>query len=129
VLVSAAIAEGPPGRVIERAIAGEFRLIVPDLVREELIRALAQKLGWEAMELATLDAEVLALAIELPVAPGAAPAITGDPTDDRILAAATGASADVLVTGDRRHLVPVGTHQGLRIVLPQALLAELHTAT
>jgi Arc/MetJ-type ribon-helix-helix transcriptional regulator len=27
---------------------------------------------------------------------------------------------------DRRHLLPVGEHRGVRIMTPQALLAELH---
>jgi len=35
------------------------------------------------------------------------------------------AGVDVLVSGDRRHLLPVGEHQGIRILTPQALLAEL----
>jgi hypothetical protein len=32
---------------------------------------------------------------------------------------------DVLVSGDRPHLLPVGEHRGIRIITPQALLAEL----
>lgn len=84
------------------------------------------KLGWERDALVALDAEVRALAVELPAAPRHAPAVTGDPADDRILAAAVASSADVLVSGDRRHLLPLGTQQGVRILTPQALLAELH---
>ncbi|MCA1681127.1 MAG: PIN family protein, partial [Actinobacteria bacterium] len=53
------------------------------------------------------------------------PAVTGEPADDAILACAVAEGADVLVTGDRRHLLPLSSHGGLRIVAPQALLAEL----
>ncbi|MGI8749554.1 MAG: hypothetical protein ACR2J6_03245 [Thermoleophilaceae bacterium] len=34
-------------------------------------------------------------------------------------------NADILVTGDRRHLLPLGKHHGVRIITPQTLLAEL----
>jgi uncharacterized protein len=53
--------------------------------------------------------------------------VSGDPDDDLILAAALDAGADVLVSGDRRHLLPLGEHEGMRIVTSQALLAELRT--
>lgn len=51
--------------------------------------------------------------------------VSGDPADDAILASAVEAAADVLVTGDRKHLLPLGEHGGVRIMTPQALLSEL----
>ena len=51
--------------------------------------------------------------------------LTGDTDDDIVLACAVEATADVLVSGDRKHLLPVGTHRGVRVLTPQALLAEL----
>jgi predicted nucleic acid-binding protein len=67
------------------------------------------------------------LAIEVVPTPGDPPeAVTGDPDDDLILACATQAEVDVLVSGDRRHLLPVRKHRGVRIIkTAQALLAEL----
>lgn len=35
--------------------------------------------------------------------------------------------ANVLVSGDRRHLLPVVEHHGVRILTPQTLLAELRS--
>ena len=52
-------------------------------------------------------------------------AITGDPDDDLILACAVEAAVDILVSGDRRHLLPVREYRGIRIIAPQTLLAEL----
>jgi predicted nucleic acid-binding protein len=54
--------------------------------------------------------------------------LTGDPDDDLVLACAVEASVDVLVSGDRKHLLPPGSHEGARVVTPQALLAELRSA-
>lgn len=51
--------------------------------------------------------------------------MSGDPDDDLVLASAKAGGAEVLVTGDRRHLLPLGEVEGLRVLTPQALLAEL----
>jgi uncharacterized protein len=57
--------------------------------------------------------------------PGTPDAVSGDPADDLILACAIAAEVEVLVSGDRKHLLPVGKRGGVRIITPQALLAEL----
>ena len=46
--------------------------------------------------------------------------VLNDPKDDPIVAAAVAAKADYLVTGDRAHLLPLGEHQGIRIISPRA---------
>lgn len=43
-------------------------------------------------------------------------AVPDDPKDDMIVATAVAARADYLVTGDRRHLLPLGSYEGIRIV-------------
>lgn len=51
--------------------------------------------------------------------PAAVPrVVAGDADDDHVLAAAVAARADLIVTGDRRHLLPIGSHQGIEIVSP-----------
>lgn len=39
-----------------------------------------------------------------------------DADDDHVIAAAVSAHADWIVTGDRKHLLPIGAHQGVAIV-------------
>ena len=51
--------------------------------------------------------------------------VPNDPKDDPIVAAAVADKADYLVTGDRAHLLPIGEHQGIRIVSPRAFLEIL----
>jgi predicted nucleic acid-binding protein len=60
-----------------------------------------------------------------PVPEGPVEPATGDPDDDLILARAVQADVEVLVLGDRKHLLPLGTHRGVRVLTPQGLLAEL----
>jgi len=122
--VSAFIAGGPPRRVLEAARDGEIQLVLPEITLEELARTLVSKLGAGRDE---LMAYVEILAETAGTAPSPlGPAVTGEPGDDGILACAVAEGADILVTGDRCHLLPLGgRHQGVRIVAPQALLAEL----
>jgi putative PIN family toxin of toxin-antitoxin system len=49
-------------------------------------------------------------------------AVSTDPTDDKFLELALEGRAEYLVTGDRSHLLPIGTHEGTRIVTPRELL-------
>ncbi|HEX3520458.1 MAG TPA: putative toxin-antitoxin system toxin component, PIN family [Solirubrobacteraceae bacterium] len=126
VLISAFIAGGPPSRVIEAAIDGRLELVVADPVLDELVRVLTLKFGFEPERVR----EIRTLLIDLAGTPAATPAnapeeITGDPDDDVILACAAEAQAQIIVSGDRRHLLPVGEYRGIRIIAPQALLAEL----
>lgn len=55
-------------------------------------------------------------AIEL-VEPNVVPRVVpGDADDDQVIAAALAAHADLIVSGDRKHLLPLGSHEGIPIV-------------
>ncbi len=126
VLVSAFVAAGPPSRIIEEVIAGHLRLVLAEPVLRELERVLRDKLRFDEQRWVEVQNLMTDLADEIVSAPEAAhEALTGDSDDDLILACAIHARVDVVVSGDRRHLLPVGEHAGVRIVTPQALLAEL----
>lgn len=126
VLVSAFIAGGPPSRVIEAAIDGRIELVLADPVLDELDRVLAVKLGFEPERVREVRALLSDLASARVGAPAGTPeAVTGDPDDDVILACGVQAGAHVIVSGDRRHLLPIGEYRGIRIIAPQTLLAEL----
>lgn len=126
VLVSAFIAGGPPSRVIEASIDGRIGLVLADPVLDELERVLTVKLGFAPQRTQELTSFLLTLAIARVGAPPQVPAaITGDRDDDLVLACALAADVEILVSGDRRHLLPVREHEGVRILTPQALLAEL----
>ena len=128
-MVSAFIASGPPSRVVEEAINGRLEFVLAQPVMVELERILTGKLEFEPGRWRQLEELLTDLATAVVPGPIALPeAITGDPADDLILACSIEAKVDLLVSGDRRHLLPVGTHRGIRIVTPQALLAELRAA-
>jgi uncharacterized protein len=100
-------------------------LLLPEFVLAELEQVLIAKLDYEQAQVGAARALFAQIAAEAPAPAQAVEAISGDPADDVILACAVEAGADVLATGDRKHLLPIGSHRGVRLVTPQALLAEL----
>ncbi len=115
--------------MLEVAVDGGFELVLPIVVLDELKRVLREKLGFGDRNLQEAVELFQQVAFATPAAPQRTPNITGDRSDDAILASAVDAAADVLVTGDRRHLLPLGEHEGVRLLTPQALLAELRAST
>ena len=98
----------------------------------------AARAGWQLAEmltqpsatkrLALIDKTARAVladrveAIEL-VEPTTVPrAAVGDADDDQVIPAAVAARADLIVSGDRKHLLPLRSHQGIDIIdAPEAL--------
>jgi len=56
------------------------------------------------------------------------PTVLDDPDDDQVLACAMAARADLIVSGDRRHLLPMGTFEDMPIVLPAEALRIIISA-
>jgi len=48
-----------------------------------------------------------------------------DADDDHVIAAAAAARAEWIVAGDRKHLLPIGSHQGIAIITPTEALLRL----
>lgn len=48
-----------------------------------------------------------------------------DADDDHVIAAAVTARAELIVTGDRKHLLPIGVHQGVAIVTVREALERI----
>ena len=51
--------------------------------------------------------------------------LSGDPEDDIILGTAVAGQADVLVSGDKKHLLSLGNIQGIPILDPRDALAKI----
>ena len=62
------------------------------------------------------------------VAPVSVPRVVlNDADDDHVIAAAVVARAELIATGDRKHLLPIGTHQGIAIVTAREVLDRLES--
>ena len=132
VLVSAFFTpRGTCADLLRAADRGAFTLflsreLLADLARPLLNRPkLQERYGYEQREVALfLDRlrRSYELVTELPDLTGAVPL---DPKDDVIVATAVAAKADYLVTSDRKHLLPLGVYEGIRLVEPRVFLDQL----
>lgn len=129
-LVSAFITpKGPTGQLIRAAHRGAFQLCLSVEIIEETAGVLVRpkitdryrRKPHAAQEFCSGLAAAALLATDLP----SLKAVPLDPKDDMIVATAVAAEADVLVTGDRRHLIVLGHYEGIRILSPRAFLEEL----
>ena len=124
VIVSGLNFPGNERLVLELALRGRFELCVSPFILEEVAGVLVRKFAWteerSAQALRALgDAATVVEPCRLPEM------IEGGHADNRILECAVEVSADYLVTGDRRHLLPLEEHQGARIVNAPRFLSYL----
>ena len=124
VIISALNFPGNERLVLELALRGRFEFYLSTFILEEVAGVLVRKFGWdeERTAQAMRVIENAATAIDPPRLPEL---IEGGHADNRVLECALAASAEYLITGDRRHLLPIGEHQGTRIVNAPRFLSAL----
>ena len=113
--------------MLELISEGAGELVLAEQVALEFRRVLVEKLEMPIAEVEALQQLLDELGPELSKATGEVDAVSGDPADDRILAAAVEAGAEILVSGDTKHLLPLAEHRGMRIIRPQEFLAEINS--
>jgi len=119
-IVSGVIRAGsPPRQLVDAAKAGVFELVTSQTLLTELLDVLGRKKFAARLQDAGRtpqgivdDLRRLALVVSPPAVPRVVP---NDPDDDHVLACALAGSADLVVSGDR-HLLSLGSHQGISIV-------------
>lgn len=122
IVVSALLWGGLPDRLLQAAIDGEIELVTSPVLLEELREVLARPhlVARLADQRSTVE-QALALyaRLAIQVSPLATPSvIAADPDDDHVLACALAARADLIVSGDKRHLLSLKSYQGMPIVTP-----------
>ncbi len=121
VIISAVHFGGPPEELLLLANQGDIELFISAFILEETARVLEEKLLWEKRRIRRLTDALREVASIIEPESGLN-VVAGDDSDNRILACAVDAKADFLVTGDKRHLLPLQRYKGIRIVTPRELL-------
>ena len=124
VIVSGLNFPGNERLVLELALRGRFEFYLSTFILEETAGVLRRKFGWDEERsshaiVALGDAATVIEPTQIPEV------IEGGHADNHILECAVEASADYLVTGDRRHLLPLEEHRGARIVNAPRFLSFL----
>ena len=101
-------------------VLSEQHLVVPDAVREEVVRVLSEKFQLPPEALKSVTA-VLDRCEGAPASDAPCPVPVRDPDDERILADVIAAGVQVLVTGDK-DLLEVAAESPISILSPRAFM-------
>jgi uncharacterized protein len=128
-LVSGVIAAGLPRRLVDGAKAGEFELCTSEVLLAELLEVLSR--GKFAARLSQADLTPQGIVddlrrIAVVVTPVDTPRVVPtDPDDDHVIAAAVASLADLIASGDKRDLLPMGSFNGIPIVTAREAVERL----
>ncbi len=128
VIVSGLNFPGNERLILELALRGRFNPYLSVFILDEVTGVLGGNFDWDE-ERSSHALRTLADAAKVVDRPGLPEVIAGGHADNRILDCAAAAKADYLVTGDRRHLLPLGEYQGARILNAPQFLSTLQLGT
>ena len=114
--------KGKPFQCLALARVGLVQGVTCREVLDELADKLQSKLSFTAEQAVETVADLLTFLRVVPIT-GQLKAVPADPDDDKVLECATTAGATHIVTGDRRHLLPLGSYQGIPIITVADFLA------
>jgi len=95
----------------------------PEII-DEVASVLRRKFHWSPADIRPFLDEASDLCRMIPFDP-ADVEFPADPADAKILACAVAGKADVIVTGDRKHLLPLKKYRGIPIVSPAEFLEQI----
>ena len=128
-LVSGVIASGLPRRLVDAAKAGEFELCTSEVLLAELLTVLSRDKFTARLNQAGVTPQAIVddlRRLAVVVAPTDVPRVVPtDPDDDHVIAAAITGQADLIASGDKRDLLPMGGFQGIPIVTAKEAIERL----
>jgi len=121
VLIAGLVAEGLCRDIVKRRLP-TLELFSSPALLDELANKLREKFGLEPDDLPILAAYRRKVVM---VRPTVLPKpVCRDPDDDQVMATASAARADVILTGDN-DLLALKAHRGIRIVSPRQFVTRL----
>lgn len=125
IFISAILFGGGPRQVLELAREGKIQLVTSKAILLELSEKLHEKFEWSQEEIEEVISGIGMFANV--VAPKTKVArIKADPDDNRILECAKVAQADYIISGDKRHILPLKRFGKTKIVSLREFLEEAH---
>jgi putative PIN family toxin of toxin-antitoxin system len=132
VVVAALLWDGIPRQLLEALAADPFVTLAssPQLLAE-LDRVLVKPQLTERFRLLSLNSRQViaryARLVTIVTPQSVARVVEADADDDHVLALAVAAKAAFIVSGDRAHLLPIGSYAGIAIITPREAMAVFHS--
>ncbi len=115
IYISAIVFGGNPRLCLELAREGEIELYTSRAILLEIAGALRRKFQWNEEDIADVIIGISKLA-NVVVPKTRLNIIRADPSDNKILEAAKEAGVDVIVSGDKKHILPLKKFEGTKII-------------
>jgi putative PIN family toxin of toxin-antitoxin system len=125
ILISAALSlSGKPFRCLSLVKSGRIQSVTCREILDEFREKLLVKLEFTADRAKAAVDEVVKCSRVIEIA-GTMSDVVADPRDDKILECAVTAKASHIVTGDKKHLLALGSYQNVQILSAADLLAAI----
>jgi len=119
---------GVPRRFLDLARAGVFRLDISEPIKTEILRVLREDFAYPEDDLRDVLERIERMTHSV-TPTETLDIIKADPPDNRILECAAAAKSDYIVTGDKKHILPLRSHGGIPIVKVADFLRQLQSET
>ena len=113
-----------PALILNFAQKGKFELYCSDFIIKEIRRNLIVKFGYDEISTEQFIEELLKIS-KIVIARRKVAIIKIKKDDNRILECALAAKADYLVTGDKKHILPLGKIKKTKIVSAAEFVEKL----
>jgi putative PIN family toxin of toxin-antitoxin system len=114
---------GKPLKVLEHALNREFHLVIGPNIIQEVRKNLVGKLGLKSSRVDQFLSDISEVASVF--VPAGEVEYIEHKADNLVLELALIGGCDVLVTGDKKHLLPLGSFRGIQIEPPSRFLESL----
>ena len=121
VIVSGLTFKGQPREVLDLAWKGEIEVYISPFILKELTGTLKKDFGWSNEQIKDTIQRIKAKAIS--IRPKIKVSVVKEKDDDnRILECAIEGDVRYLISGDKKHLLPLKEYRGIKILSPAQFL-------
>ena len=121
VIVSGLTFKGQPREVLDLAWKGEIEVYISPFILKELTGTLKKDFGWSNEQIKDTIQRIKAKTIS--IRPRVRVSVVKEKDDDnRILECAIEGNVRYLISGDKKHLLPLKEYQGIKILSPAQFL-------
>lgn len=124
VFVSALLIGRNCEEILSLARAGVVQVLSSEEILSEVEQVMRRKFRWSEADVRRFSEEMRSLCTLVECDPRGIE-FPPDPDDAKVLACAVAGKADVIVTGDRKHLLPLGNFRGIPILSPADFLDRI----
>lgn len=120
------VPNGNNGKILRLLERPELVLLVSQAILDELQDKLIEKFGYATEEAAGVIRDFSEMS-EMVRPTSLVDAVKQDPDDNRILECALDGGADVIVSGDKKHMLALGEFRGMPILSPAEFLSRYYS--